>query len=379
MELLWYITPPDGRYPWNPEGARRVDYPYLQTLARTVETAGFSGALFATAAAGGNDVWVTAASLIPHTERMRFLIAVHPSLLSPALLVKQATTFDQFSKGRLLINVVNGDGGFPAAGVHLDHDQRYAHSDEFLTIYRRVMSGEVVDFEGEHLQVEGTRVVERSLQRPYPPLWFGGSSEPALEVAAKHIDTYLTWGEPLEQAEKKILDLRRRAALYGRELRFGIRLYVIVRETAEEAWAVADNFLRHMNPDHVAAMQRALASGDSVGQRNMLALHGGTIPKHARELEIAPDLWAGFGLVRPGPGTAIVGDPETVAKRLLEYRDIGIESFIISNVPLIEEALRISDLLMPLLPLDEPPVPDTFAGPRKPHTFNSHLNGLGAT
>lgn len=378
MELLWYLVPVDGRYPWHPDGARRVDHNYLQTLARTIDGAGFSGALLATPAVGGDDVWVTASSLISQTERMRFLLAVHPPLLSPALLVKQATTFDQFSRGRLLINIVNGDGGFPAAGVHLDHDQRYAHSDEFLTIYRRVMAGETVDFEGEFLTVAGARTGQRSLQQPYPPIWFGGSSDAALDVAAKHVDTYLTWGEPLEQTAEKIAAVRERAAAFGRSPRFGIRLNLILRETAAEAWAVADSYLRHMDPVLVERMQRALRNGESVGQRRMSALLSSEIPRNARELEIAPDLWAGFGLVRPGPGTALVGDPATVAKRLLEYRDLGIESFILSGVPLIEEALPVSDLLMPLLPLDEEPRP-VADDVRGANTFNSNLDALGAT
>ncbi|MBD2214638.1 LLM class flavin-dependent oxidoreductase [Nostoc linckia FACHB-104] len=352
MEVLWYLTAPDGPYPWTKKGARKIDYAYMQQLARGIDHLGYSGALLAT---GVHDTWVLGSSLIPFTERMRFLIAVHPGLLSPTLFAKMAATFDQFSKGRLLINIINGTSNTMAAnGLHLSHDERYAHCDEYLTVWRKLMAGETVDFEGEYVNVKKAKVGLPAVQSPYPPLWFGGSSEAALEVAAKHIDTYLTWGETPPQIAERVATMRSLAAKYGRTLRFGIRLYVIVRETEEEAWKAADWLLQRMDEESVANIQKMLNSGDSIGQQRMLKFHGGQIPKNVRDLEIYPNLWAGLGLVRPGPGTAVVGDPKTVAARLQEYADIGIETFIISGIPLIEEAYRVADLLLPLLPISRP-------------------------
>lgn len=371
MDVLWYIIARDGRYPWDPKWSRPVDYRYLQALASTVDARGYSGALFATQPTGGLDPFVTAASLIPYTTRMRFLIAIHPSIFAPTQLVKLATTLDQNSGGRVLLNIVNGHTSLAAAGVHLAHDERYERCDEFLTIYRSIMSGETVDFDGKYLQVKGAKAEFPSIQRPYPPLWFGGSSDIAIEIAAKHVDKYLTWGEPPAETAATIADVKARAAKYGRTMKFGIRLNLIVRDTDEEAWAAAQDMLDSASDDTIAAVQRKNAKQDAVGQVRQMALHGGVRPKHARELEVHPNVWSGFGLLRNGPGIALVGSPQSVAARMIEYYDLGVESFIVSGNPHLEEAHRFADQVMPLLPLDDswtadlkPPQP--YAYPKKP-------------
>jgi alkanesulfonate monooxygenase len=282
---------------------------------------------------------------------MKFIIAVHPGIVAPLMLAQKAATFDQFSDGRLILNMVTGENRqMPPYGIELDHDERYALTDEYWSVWRRLMSGETVDFQGKYMNLRGAQLRLPPLQKPYPPLFFGGSSEPALSVAARHADTYLTWGEPPPLAAEKIASVRERAK--GRKVKFGIRLNVIVRETKQEAWDAAQWLLDRMDDSVVAGAQARNQASDSVGQQRMREIVGSQKPKHARDLEIYPDLWAGFGLVRNGPGTAIVGDPETVAARILEYRDIGFDTFIISGQPLLEETYRVADLLLPLLPFD---------------------------
>ncbi|MBP7564389.1 MAG: LLM class flavin-dependent oxidoreductase [Burkholderiaceae bacterium] len=353
MEILWYIVNRDGRYPWDPKWSRAVDINYLKALASTLDARGYSGALFATQPSGGLDPFVTAATLASVTTRVRFLLAVHPSVFTPTQLVKHVTTLDQHTGGRVLLNIVNGHTSFAAAGVHLDHDERYRRCDEFLEIYRRVMAGERVDFDGEFLKVQGAEAEFPSLQRPYPPLWFGGSSDIAIDVAARHVDTYLTWGEPPRQTAETIAQVSARAAAYGRKLRYGIRLNLIVRDTDDEAWAAAQQMLDDTSDDTIARVQANNRKQDAVGQVRQTALHGGERPRHARDLEIHPGLWSGFGLLRHGPGLAVVGGPQTVARVLLEYRALGVEAFIVSGNPLIEEAHRFADQVMPLLPLEK--------------------------
>ncbi|HEV8261783.1 MAG TPA: LLM class flavin-dependent oxidoreductase, partial [Burkholderiales bacterium] len=158
---------------------------------------------------------------------------------------------------------------------------------------------------------------------------------------------YLTWGEPPQQVAEKIEQVRKLAAARGRTLSFGIRLHVIVRETAEEAWREADNLIHHLDDDAIQTAQKAFARFDSVGQQRMAQLHGGKRDK----LEISPNLWAGVGLVRGGAGTALVGNPEQVAERMKEYIDLGIERFILSGYPHLEECYRFAELVFPLLPL----------------------------
>ena len=229
--------------------------------------------------------------------------------------------------------------------------------EEFLTIWREVLArshdGGTLDFAGEQLQVKGAKVLYPPLQRPYPPLFFGGSSPEAHELAARQLDTYLTWGEPPAAVADKVADIRARAARHGRTLNFGIRLHVIVRETEDAAWDAARELIQHLDADTVAAAQKKFAQMDSVGQQRMAALHGGRFDPHdvRKGLEVAPNLWAGVGLVRGGAGTALVGNPEQVAARIREYAELGLQYFILSGYPHLEEAYRFAELVFPLLPL----------------------------
>ncbi|WP_416668909.1 FMNH2-dependent alkanesulfonate monooxygenase [Egbenema bharatensis] len=349
MDILWFFpTHGDGRYLGTPIGGRAVTPDYLKQLAGAIDSLGYAGALLPTGRSC-EDAWITAASLIHVTQRMKFLVAIRPGISSPGMAARMAATFDRLSQGRLLVNVVTGGDPVELAGdgLHLSHDDRYVLTDEFLSIWREVMAGEVVDYEGEYLNVKGSKLLFPPVQTPYPPLYFGGSSPAAKQVAAKHVDLYLTWGEPPAQVAEKIAEVRRLAAEQGRTLRFGIRLHVIVRETEQEAWDAAHQLIQHLDEETIAAAQRALSRADSEGQRRMVQLHSGS----KASLEISPNLWAGVGLVRGGAGTALVGDPDTVADRMLEYADLGIDTFILSGYPHLEEAYRVAELLFPKLPV----------------------------
>jgi alkanesulfonate monooxygenase len=363
MNIFWFIpTHGDGRYLGTTEGSRPVSLDYMQQVARAADSLGYSGVLLPTGRSC-EDAWVVASALIPATKRLRFLVAIRPGIQSPTLAARTAATYDRLSGGRLLINVVTG--GDPAEaradGVFLSHDERYSVTDEFLDIWRRVMSGEVVDYEGKHLRVQGAKLLYPPLQTPHPPLYFGGSSPAAHDLAAKHIDLYLTWGEPPEAVREKIQDMRRRAEAAGRTLRFGIRLHVIVRETNNEAWDAANDLIKHLDDKAIAAAQKAFANFDSEGQRRMSELHQG----RREALEVAPNLWAGVGLVRGGAGTALVGDAETVAARIREYASFGIDTFIFSGYPHLEESYRAAELLFPRLPVEfgTPAVQTNLTGP----------------
>ncbi|KIQ00698.1 MULTISPECIES: FMNH2-dependent alkanesulfonate monooxygenase [Pseudomonas] len=348
MNVFWFLpTHGDGHFLGTSQGARPVSLNYLKQIAQAADGLGYYGVLIPTGRSC-EDSWVVASALAPMTERLRYLVAIRPGIISPTVSARMTATLDRLSGGRLLINVVTG--GDPdenrGDGIHLSHAERYEVTDEFLRIWRRVLQGEAVDFDGKHLKVDNAKALYPPLQRPYPPLYFGGSSEAAHELAAEQLDVYLTWGEPPAAVAEKIADVRARAAEHGRTLKFGIRLHVIVRETAEEAWAAADRLIEHISDETIEAAQKSFARFDSEGQRRMAALHGG----RRDSLEIAPNLWAGVGLVRGGAGTALVGDPQQVAARIKEYADLGIDSFIFSGYPHLEEAYRFAELVFPLLP-----------------------------
>ena len=348
-DVLWFIpTHGDGRYLATTEGAREVSLPYMTQIAQAADDLGYFGVLLPTGRSC-EDSWIVASALAARTERLRYLVAVRPGLMQPAAAARMAATLDRVSNGRLLVNVVTGGDPVELAGegLFLDHATRYAVTDEFLTVWRRLMSGERVDFEGKYQKIEDGRLLYPPVQKPYPPLYFGGSSPAGIEVAADHVDLYLTWGEPPEAVAGKIAAAQAAADQRGRKLRFGIRLHVIVRETEKEAWAAAESLISRVDDETIAIAQKTYARMDSVGQQRMSQLHGGK----RDQLEIAPNLWAGVGLVRGGAGTALVGNPEQVAARMKEYMALGIESFILSGYPHLEEAYRFAELVFPLLPL----------------------------
>jgi len=348
LDLFWFIpVSGDGSYLGTEKGHRPADFEYLKEIAQAVDRLGYQGVLIPTGK-GCDDPWITAAALAPLTKRLRFLVALRPGVSSPAFAARQSAALDRISNGRFLVNVVAG--GNPAElagdGIFLDHDERYAHASEFLGVYRRLLQSETVSFSGKYVKVQGAQLNFPPVQSP-PPIWFGGSSNAAVDVAAELVDTYLTWGEPLDQVAEKLDAVRRRARQRGREVKFGLRIHLIVRDTDEEAWAAAERLIRHLSDDAIAAAQRKFArESDSVGQKRMTALHGGG--KRDR-LIIAPNLWAGVGLVRGGAGTALVGDPATIATRLREYQALGVDTVIASGYPHLEEAYQVAELLFPAL------------------------------
>ncbi|KJK18710.1 alkanesulfonate monooxygenase [Burkholderiaceae bacterium 16] len=356
MQVFWFIpTHGDSRYLGTSEGAREVNLDYLKQIATAADTLGYEGVLIPTGRSC-EDPWVVASTLAAVTRRLRFLVAVRPGLMAPTLAARMAATFDRLSGGRLLVNLVTGGDAseLEGDGLFLNHAERYEASAEFIRIWREVLAAShesaELDYEGRHLRVKGAKVLFPPLQRPHPPVYFGGSSDAAHELAGEQVDTYLTWGEPPAEVAKKLADVRQRAARHGRSVRFGIRLHVIVRETDDEAWAAAGKLISKLDDDTVARAQAVFARMDSEGQGRMAALHAGGGERSRAELEISPNLWAGVGLVRSGAGTALVGDPHTVAARMQEYAELGIDTFVLSGYPHLEEAYRFAELVFPLLP-----------------------------
>ncbi len=356
MQIFWFLpTHGDSRYLGTTEGARQVDLEYLQQIAGAADRLGYEGVLIPTGRSC-EDPWVIASSLIGATKKLKFLVAVRPGLHQPSLAARMAATFDRLSGGRVLINLVTGgdQAELEGDGVFLDHASRYEQSAEFIRIWREIIArsheGQSFDHEGKHLSVKGAKLLFAPTQRPYPPVWFGGSSAAAHELAAEQVDTYLSWGEPPAEVAKKVADVRERAARKGRTVKFGIRLHVIVRETEDEAWRAAESLISRVDDATVIRAQAAFARMDSEGQRRMAALHAGGTRRTRADLEISPNLWAGVGLVRGGAGTALVGDAKTVAARIEEYAALGLDNFILSGYPHLEESYRFAELVFPLLP-----------------------------
>jgi alkanesulfonate monooxygenase len=317
---------------------------YLTQIALAAEELGFEGALTPTGL-WCDDAWVTTAMLSQRTERLRFMIAFRPGLVSPTLAAQMASTFQRHSGGRLLLNVVTGGDAEEqrALGDALDKTGRYERTAEFLRVVLDLWRGETLDFDGKHLSVQDAQLEQ--LPPSSPPIYFGGSSAAALAVAARYVDVYLSWGEPPALLREKLETLTTLARAERRSLRLGIRLHVVCRDSAEEAWREAERLLEGIHPTTIARVQERLARSESEGQRRMTALHNGS----ASSLEVAPNLWAGVGLARGGAGTALVGSHEEVAERIAEYAALGISELVLSGYPHLEEAYWFGEGVLPIL------------------------------
>ncbi|WP_375424368.1 LLM class flavin-dependent oxidoreductase [uncultured Friedmanniella sp.] len=326
---------------------REPDLRYLAHVARTAEGLGFDAVLTPTGTPC-EDAWVVASALLAETERLRFLVALRPGLITPTLLAQMASTFQRLSGDRLLLNVVVGGDRSEQLrfGDRIDKDSRYARAAEFLQVFRGCFGAEGTDFSGSFYDVEDART-----RRPatVPPIYLGGSSPAAGVVAAEHVDVYLTWGEPPTDVAEKVDRIRDLAARAGRTVRFGVRLHTISRDHSEDAWRVAEDMLAQLDPAEVRQTQAVLAASESEGQRRMRALHGGTTPSDARALEIHPGLWSGIGLMRSGAGTALVGSHTEVAGLIGEYAAVGVEEFVMSGYPHVEEAYWFAEGVLPVL------------------------------
>jgi alkanesulfonate monooxygenase len=328
-------------------GRRLPTLDYLTEVARAAEEGGFHSAL-TPVGIGCPDPWIVCSAIAGRTDRLGFIVALRPSTASPTLVAQQADTFTALHGARLTLNIVTGGDPVEQAayGDHTDHDGRYGRTDEALDVIRPLLAGGRATVRGAHVDVRDAALVGPT---GIPvPIYFGGASPAALQVAARQADTYLLWGEPVPQVAGRISRMRELAAVHNRSLRFGLRLHVLARDTAEEAWEEADRIQAAFDPAVVESVQRRMARMDSVGQARMASLHGGTaLAARAADLTVAPNLWAGIGLVREGAGTALVGSYDEVAERLDEYSAIGVDEFILSGYPHREEALRVGRHVLP--------------------------------
>ena len=348
IHLHWFLpTAGDSReiVGFGPTTGRRpADIDYLALVARAADQLGFEAVLTPTGT-WCEDSWLTTAALSRETKRLKFLVAFRPGFISPTLAAQQAATFQRISGGRLLLNIVTGGDADEQRrfGDWLDHDRRYDRTAEFLTVLRGAWGAKPFDFHGEHYQVAGATTMQAP--DPIPEIFFGGASPAAEQVAARHADVYLTWGEPPDQVAERLDRMRALAAAAGRDLRFGIRLHVIARDRGADAWAVTDQLLESIPDDVIALAQRQFAASESVGQQRMAALHRGS----RNDLVVGPNLWAGFGLVRGGAGTALVGSHDEIADRIADYHQLGFDHFILSGQPHLEEAYWFGEGVLPRL------------------------------
>lgn len=344
LRFGWFIpTSGDTTALGDPEATIPPSLEHFLSVAHAAERAGFEYALVPVQTVC-YEAWVSCAMISARTEKLKMLVAIRSGLIAPTVLAKMFSTFDQLSQGRIYANLIAGGGAaeLEADGVFFSHDERYEVMDETVHLMKRCWTeAKDIDHEGKFFRVKKARVRPRPYQKPHPPFYLGGISEAAREVSARHAHVHLFWGDTPERIAEQIADLRRRAAAHGREdeLKFGMRLQVIVRETEEEAWDAAWGLIEGAS-DHLKRVTKGLWEQSQANTRM----------KELAEAEnhlIAPHLWSGISTVRPGAGVAVVGDPEQVAATLQQFIDVGCTEFCLSGYRHDEEAERFGRLVMP--------------------------------
>lgn len=321
------------------------DKVYITRFAQAHETAGFDRILVGYWSDQPDGFLVTALAG-QATTRINFLLAHRPGFVAPTLAARKLATLEHLLDGRLAVHVISGgsDTEQRKDGDSLDHDQRYARTDEFLEVVRKVWTEPTpFDHAGTHYQAQGVFSAIKPLQQPHLPIYFGGSSQAALEVAGKHADVYALWGESLEQTAETIAKVRQQAALNGREVQFSVSFRPILAATEEAAWAKAEGILGQARARLERAGPVIANKPQSVGAQRLLQ----TVAKGER---VDERLWTGIAALVGGGhnSTALVGTPEQVAEALLAYYDLGVTSFLIRGFDPLADAEDYGRELLPL-------------------------------
>lgn len=310
-------------------------------IVRAADDAGFDAILMPSGYALGIDTVTFTASVAAATHRIRPIVAVRIGEVWLPTLARQLATLDRILDGRLIVNIISSE----MPGEALEAGPRYQRTLEHMSGLRRLLDGERLEVDGDwvRLAVDPPRVT--TLSGRCPPLYFGGLSEEAREVAAREADVYLMWPDTIERVAELVADMRSRASAHGRQIRFGYRVHVVVRPTEGEARAAADHLLAALDADTGERIRSRSLDSTSVGVRAQATLRDASDEDGYAE----PNLWTGIGRARSGCGAALVGSPQQVAAKIDAYRDLGIDTFILSGYPHLDECRRFAELVLPRL------------------------------
>lgn len=346
----WFIPiDGDGGHLGTLQAERPPTFAYLQEVVHTAERLGYHALLIPTRFVNGlfdegaplAETWTMATALAAVTRRIRFLIAIRPGFIAAGLLAKMIATLDQISGGRVDINIVPGgiQGDFERLGVDMDHAGRYEQAEELLRACRALWTGAVTDLQGKYITLRGAQCSPAPLGTPR--FYQGGASPRAESMAARLAEVYLMWIEPPDVVAARIARVRAEASALGRQVTFGLRTHLVVRDEAEAAWEAADSLIAHADPRVVQQRQAVMVGTPMVGQQAQA--------RRVEQHRVGAHLWNGLSTVRVNCGTAIVGTPQQVVDELLTYWRLGIDEFILSGFPHVEECVRVSDAVLPRL------------------------------
>ncbi|MCT1902573.1 LLM class flavin-dependent oxidoreductase [Oceanobacillus sojae] len=322
---------------------RQPTFEYIRDIARTAEKGGFSTLLLPT---GGSclDSLAVAANLVGQTDRLKFLFAIRPGSIQPTIFAKQFSTVDYWSGGRALVNVVTGGSptDLAADGDFLDHGTRYKRTREYIQILKRLFTEEQFDHDGEFYQLKGASLFPKP--EITPKIYFGGASDAGKDVAAAESDVYMLWGETLENTKERIEEMKKRTADYNRELSYSVSFQVVLGETEEKAFENAERLLSKTEENLLNEKNDATAKGESIGVKR---LHQLMEDGRKNNFKIGPNLWAGLTQVLSGNSIALVGTPDQIAERIVEYADLGFDKVLLRGFPHLETIQEIGEKVIP--------------------------------
>ena len=335
VEVAWFgaLCDDDYQYLGVPDPALASSWEHCRDIALAAERNGFDNILLPSGYTLGIDATAFAAGIAPLTERMRLLLAVRMGELWLPQLARQVATIDRMLGGRLTVNIISSD----IPGESLESAPRYRRTLEWMHVLRTLLDGQPVDFHGEFVDLTLDPPRAATVSGRCPMFYFGGFSEAAKETAAEACDVFLTWPDTVAGVEATVADMRERAARRGRSLRFGLRSHVIVRETPDAARSAAAALVSRLDDTMGAAIRSRSLDAASVGVQRQAELRD----LSDRDGYVEANLWTGIGRARSGAGAAIVGDPDEVAAKLQAYRRVGIDAFILSGYPHLDECDRI--------------------------------------
>ena len=345
VEVAWFGALCDDDYEFLgvPEAHRASSWSHCSDIVQAADRNGFDNVLLPSGYDLGIDSTAFAAAIATHTDNIHLLLAVRIGEMWLPQLARQLASIDQFANGRLTINIISSD----MPGETLTSGPRYQRTREWMRGLRSLLSGEALEMQGDFVDLSVTPPRAATLNGQCPPLYFGGFSEDAKDVAASEADVFLTWPDTVASVSSTVEEMQNRAAAYDRELICGLRTHVIVRETEDDARAAADRLISRLDDEAGAAIRGKSLDSASVGVQRQAALR-----ESATDDGYAEDhLWTGIGRARSGAGAAIVGDPDQVLAKLQAYEEAGIRAFILSGYPHRDECdLFCLNLLKIVLP-----------------------------
>jgi alkanesulfonate monooxygenase len=342
-EVAWFAALCDDDYEFLgvADPALQSSWDHCRDIVLRAEANGFDNVLLPSGYALGMDATAFAAAIAVETSRIKLLLAVRLGELVVPQLARQIATLQQIAGGRLVINAISSD----VPGETLSSEARYQRTTESLAVLRTLLRGERADVDGEYVtaHVDAPRI---AVDHPHDPVvYFGGLSEAARQCAAESCDVYLMWPDTTERMRAVMREMNDRAAAFGRTLRYGWRSHVIVRDTEAQARAAATRLLSRLDVQDGAAIRAKSLDSQSAGVARQSELRESADDDGYLE----PHLWTGVGRARSGAGIAIVGDPDQVSGKLLELRNAGIDTFILSGYPHLAECDLVARHVLPKL------------------------------